>query len=106
MRESVFAYRLLPTASACVGSAASSRHRRPGTGSPHRGFDLYRWLPRNRRSDFLDRWRGGGLRGAPGSRILCPGLEDREAGTIVWPNGADLDPDMLFEAAHRTSAKP
>ncbi|HJR34250.1 MAG TPA: DUF2442 domain-containing protein [Gemmatimonadales bacterium] len=30
---------------------------------------------------------------------------DREAGTIVWPNGADLDPDMLFEAAHRTSAK-
>jgi hypothetical protein len=29
---------------------------------------------------------------------------DREAGTIVWPNGADLDPDMLFEAAHRTPA--
>lgn len=25
---------------------------------------------------------------------------DREAGTIVWPNGVDLDPDVLFEAAH------
>ena len=31
-------------------------------------------------------------------------MVDREAGTIVWPNGADLDPDMLFEAAHRTAA--
>jgi len=29
-------------------------------------------------------------------------LVDREAGTIVWPNGADLDPDILFEAAQIT----
>ena len=28
---------------------------------------------------------------------------DAEAGAIVWPNGVDLDPDMLYDAAHGTT---
>jgi hypothetical protein len=30
------------------------------------------------------------------------GIVIREAGTLVWPNGVDLDPDMLYETAHVT----
>ena len=28
---------------------------------------------------------------------------DPESGTIVFPNGVDLDPDVLYEEAHRTA---
>ena len=30
---------------------------------------------------------------------------DLEAGTIVWPNGVDLDPDMLYEAANGAAVR-
>lgn len=29
---------------------------------------------------------------------------DEEAGTVCWPNGVDLDPDVLYAAAHRLSS--
>ncbi len=31
---------------------------------------------------------------------------DREAGTIVWPSGADIDPDVLYEMAHAGAMTP
>jgi hypothetical protein len=31
---------------------------------------------------------------------------DTDAGTIVWPNGVDLDPDVLYEAAQPRPAPP
>lgn len=31
---------------------------------------------------------------------------DDEAGTITWPNEVDLDPDVLYELAHRPDTEP
>jgi Protein of unknown function (DUF2442) len=31
---------------------------------------------------------------------------DDDAGTVVWPNGADLAPEMLYREVQRTTAIP
>lgn len=31
---------------------------------------------------------------------------NHESGTIEWPNGADVDPDALYEEAHRAPVQP
>ena len=31
---------------------------------------------------------------------------DAEAGTIVWPNGADLSPEMLYREVQRSKTAP
>jgi hypothetical protein len=51
----------------------------------------------------LEPWIGG--RGGVFAPLQDPAVfaqvtVDADAGTIVWPNGADLDPDMLYAAAH------
>lgn len=55
----------------------------------------------------LTSWIGGrgGVFAALQEQAFFARVEvDREAGTVVWPNGVDLDPDMLYEAAHGSLA--
>lgn len=47
--------------------------------------------------------RGGVFEALQDEAFFARVTIDPEAGTLVWPNGVDLDPDMLYEAA---SANP
>ena len=50
------------------------------------------------------RGRGGVFAALQDPEYFARVSVDREAGTIVWPNGADLDPDVLYHAAHHRTA--
>jgi len=45
------------------------------------------------------RGRGGVFRELQDPAFFARVSVDVEAGTVVWPNGVDLDPDVLYEAA-------
>ena len=62
------------------------------TDGSHGTVDLSPWI-RGARGVFAD---------LQDPALFAKVFVDRDAGTIVWPNGADLDPDVLFEAAHST----
>ena len=44
--------------------------------------------------------RGGVFTALQDESFFARVTVDADAGTIVWPNGVDLDPDLLYEAAH------
>lgn len=50
--------------------------------------------------DFLEHFDFRGIFGALQDPAVFGAVRvDREVGTIVWPNGADLDPDVLYAYA-------
>jgi hypothetical protein len=55
--------------------------------------------------DVLDRMRGPVFADARTREGFTRVAVDRETGTIVWPGGADLAPDTLYERV-RTGAWP
>lgn len=54
--------------------------------------------------DFEERvvGRGGVFRGLEDIDFFKRVEVDAEAGTLVWPNGVDLDPDVLYSEATGT----
>lgn len=55
--------------------------------------------------DVLDRMRGPVFDEARTPEGFAKVLVDRETGTVVWPGGADLAPDTLYERV-RTGVWP
>jgi hypothetical protein len=55
--------------------------------------------------DVLDRMRGPVFEEARTPEGFAKGAVDRETGTVVWPGGADLAPDTLYERV-RTGTWP
>jgi hypothetical protein len=55
--------------------------------------------------DVLDRMRGPVFEEARTTDGFAHATVDDETGTVVWPSGADLAPDTLYERA-RTGAWP
>lgn len=54
--------------------------------------------------DFANKVRGRGGVFAPFEDVtfFAQVAVDEEAGTLVWPNGVDLDPDVLYSEATGT----
>jgi hypothetical protein len=50
--------------------------------------------------------RGGVFAPLQDQEFFARVFVDTEAGTVAWPNGVDLDPDMLYDAAHGIPVEP
>jgi len=55
--------------------------------------------------DVLDRMRGPVFEAARTAEGFAKVTVDRETGTVIWPGGADLAPDTLYERV-RTGVWP